>query len=103
MSIEELLRCDVVVPGENSNCVKQIKHFFNQNGYEFSPKYYFTTTDLIEKFVTMSNCVGIVLEKEISRADVKLVATDLELPSYTVYKIWKDNAGDMVKAFLSLL
>ena len=103
LSMEELLKNDVVVLGENSNCVNRIRDFFFENSYEFKPKHYFTTTDLIEDYVSISNSVGIVLEQETTQANIKKIDTNIELPTYTVYKVWKNTANNVVKAFLNNL
>lgn len=103
LSLEELLKKDMVVPGELSNCVSRIKRYFIDQGYEFKPRYYFSTTDLVEDFVEMTDNLGIMLECEIKNKKLKQISTDVELPTYTVYKIWKNNLNPKVQNFISFL
>lgn len=103
LSLEELLKKDVVVPGERSNIVSRLKDYFIDQGYEFKPKYYFGATDLVEDFVTLTNNIGIMLECEIKNKNLKQISTDIELPTYTVHKIWKNSINDDAKNFLDYL
>lgn len=103
LSIMDFLKGPLIVPGEYSNCVKTLKKFFSDLGYEIFPDFYFTTTDLVEEYVKLYGGFGVVLKEEVRDKEIKILETDIHLPKYSVYKLWKANPPRYVNDFLRML
>jgi len=104
LDIKNIKNFKLVLTGENTNSTKMLMEALKEFALDINIQYYASTTDLQIKLVKDSQLIGYAMKDEVLKSeDFRILETNIELPTYDIYKIYSKHTDNHIAEFIELL